>query len=166
MNIYEKIQLIKEELLEANLKRTGENKFAGFKYYELADIIPTIIQLCNAHKVFTYVNKIINRFFAENGRTPYPEEIQQILKDDYNIILSNKEDVAQFVVSSIDAKFGSDDEDGNTMAESGLFAMSTASNDVNNNIEQTNAEIVVLQAEIADLELQKAQKDRANRVKS
>lgn len=102
-----------------------------------------MIKPINAHKVFTYVNKIINRFFAENGRTPYPEEIQQILKDDYNIILSNKEDVAQFVVSSIDAKFGTDDEDGNTMAESGLFAMSTASNDVNNNIETMNTKHLV-----------------------
>ena len=56
MNIYEKIQLIKKELLEANLKKTGENKFAGFKYYELADFLPTIINLCNEHKVFTRVS--------------------------------------------------------------------------------------------------------------
>lgn len=56
MNIYEKIQLIKKELLEANLKKSGENKFAGFKYYELADFLPTIINLCNEHKVFTRVS--------------------------------------------------------------------------------------------------------------
>ena len=47
MNIYEKIQLVKEEILESNLKKSGENKFAGFKYYELADFLPTIIKLCN-----------------------------------------------------------------------------------------------------------------------
>lgn len=56
MNIYEKIQLIKKELLEANLKKSGENKFAGFKYYELSDIVPTIIELCNEHKVFTRIS--------------------------------------------------------------------------------------------------------------
>lgn len=56
MNIYEKIQLIKEELLKANLKKSGENKFAGFKYYELADFLPTIIQLCNEHKVYTGIS--------------------------------------------------------------------------------------------------------------
>ena len=53
MNIYEKIQLVKEEILESNLKKSGENKFAGFKYYELADFLPTIIKLCNKHKLFT-----------------------------------------------------------------------------------------------------------------
>lgn len=56
MNIYEKIQLIKKELLEANLKKSGENKFANFKYYELADFLPTIINLCNEHKVYTGIS--------------------------------------------------------------------------------------------------------------
>lgn len=53
MNIYEKIQWVKEELLKANLKKTGENKYAGFKYYELADFLPTIVTLCNEKKLFT-----------------------------------------------------------------------------------------------------------------
>lgn len=56
MNIYEKIQLVKEEILESNLKKSGENKFAGFKYYELADFLPTIIKLCNKHKLFTGIS--------------------------------------------------------------------------------------------------------------
>lgn len=56
MNIYEKIQLIKEELLKANLKKSGENVFAKYKYYELADFLPTIIQLCNEHKVYTGIS--------------------------------------------------------------------------------------------------------------
>ena len=53
MNIYEKIQLVKEELLKRDLKKSGENKFAGFKYYELSDITPAIIELCNKYKLFT-----------------------------------------------------------------------------------------------------------------
>ena len=36
-----------------NLKKTGENKFSGFKYYELADFTPTIIKLCNEVGLFT-----------------------------------------------------------------------------------------------------------------
>lgn len=56
MNIYEKIQIIKLKLLEANLKKTGVNKFAGFSYYELSDILPTIIKLCDEYKVFTKVS--------------------------------------------------------------------------------------------------------------
>lgn len=53
MNIYEKIQLIKEEFLKSNIKKSGENKFANFTYYELADITPKLIELCNKHKVFS-----------------------------------------------------------------------------------------------------------------
>lgn len=56
MNIYEKIQLVKEELLKSELKKSGENKFAGFKYYELKDFVPTIIELCNKHKLFTRIS--------------------------------------------------------------------------------------------------------------
>jgi len=56
MNIYEKVQLIKKEILESNLKKSGENKFANFKYYELADFLPTIVNLCNEHKVFTRIS--------------------------------------------------------------------------------------------------------------
>jgi hypothetical protein len=43
MNIYEKVQKIKLELLEANIKKSGNNKFSGFKYYELGDFMPHII---------------------------------------------------------------------------------------------------------------------------
>jgi len=56
MNIYEKIQLVKQGLLESNLKKSGENKFAGFKYYELADITPKLIELCNKHKLHTSIS--------------------------------------------------------------------------------------------------------------
>ena len=53
MSIYKKIQIVKEKILTANLKKTGENKYAGFKYYELADFTPTIIKLCNEVGLFT-----------------------------------------------------------------------------------------------------------------
>lgn len=75
MNIYEKIQLIKKELLEANLKKTGENKFANFKYYELADFLPTIIQLCNEHKIFTRVSFDSNEATLEVRNIEVPEEV-------------------------------------------------------------------------------------------
>lgn len=56
MNIYEKIQLVKEELMKSELKKSGENKFAGFKYYELKDFVPKVIELCNKHKLFTGIS--------------------------------------------------------------------------------------------------------------
>lgn len=55
MNIYEKIQKVKQELAERELKKSGENKFSGFKYYELGDFMPSIIELCNKYQLFTQV---------------------------------------------------------------------------------------------------------------
>lgn len=56
MNIYEKLTNAKKIILEANLKKSGENKFAGFKYYELADITPKIIEVCNNLKLHTQIS--------------------------------------------------------------------------------------------------------------
>ena len=55
MNIYEKIQIVKQKLLSANIKKSGVNKFANYTYYELADFLPTIINLCVEQKLFTSV---------------------------------------------------------------------------------------------------------------
>lgn len=51
MNIYEKLQNCRVELQKMNLKKTGENKFAGFKYYELADFLPTVNEMFLKHKL-------------------------------------------------------------------------------------------------------------------
>lgn len=56
MNIFEKMNVAKLSILKSNLKKSGENKFAGFKYYELADLLPTIIQVCNDLKLFTSIS--------------------------------------------------------------------------------------------------------------
>lgn len=53
MNVYKKIQRIKLELSERELKKSGENKFSNFKYYELEDFLPSIIQLCDKYGLFT-----------------------------------------------------------------------------------------------------------------
>ena len=44
MNIYKKIQAVKKELSERELKKSGENTFSKFKYYELGDFLPSIIE--------------------------------------------------------------------------------------------------------------------------
>ncbi len=72
MNIYEKLQNIKLGLLEQNLKKTGQNKFAGFSYYELSDILPSIIKLCNDNKVYTQIsyNNEMAQLSAINSEKP------------------------------------------------------------------------------------------------
>lgn len=42
MNIYEKIAEARVRFQSRGVKMSGENKFAGYKYYELADILPAI----------------------------------------------------------------------------------------------------------------------------
>jgi len=49
--IYSKIAKIKQELLEKEIKKTGKNKYAGFSYFELDDILPSIIFLNNKNGV-------------------------------------------------------------------------------------------------------------------
>lgn len=55
-NLFEKMQNAKLSILESNLKKSGKNKFAGYTYYELADIIPTIVKVCNDLKLFTQIS--------------------------------------------------------------------------------------------------------------
>lgn len=53
LNIYQKIQKIKLEISNKKLTKSGENKYAGFKYYELQDFLPTVVELCEKNKLFT-----------------------------------------------------------------------------------------------------------------
>lgn len=53
MNIYEKLQAARVELQKMKLKKSGKNKFAGFDYFELSDIIPAINQIFNEKKMFS-----------------------------------------------------------------------------------------------------------------
>lgn len=53
MNVYEKLQKCRVELQNTELKKSGNNKFAGYKYFELGDFLPTINRLCMEHKLLT-----------------------------------------------------------------------------------------------------------------
>lgn len=63
MNLYEKVQKMRCELQDMKLKKSGENKFAGYKYYELGDILPPINKLMLADKCVGLVT-----FDSENAR--------------------------------------------------------------------------------------------------
>lgn len=56
MNIFEKMQKAKVELQKKDLKKTGENKFSNYKYYELGDFMPAVNEICLELKLFTQVN--------------------------------------------------------------------------------------------------------------
>lgn len=55
-NVYQKLQECRAELQRTNLKKSGSNKFANFKYYELADFLPQINDLFNEKGLFSKFN--------------------------------------------------------------------------------------------------------------
>lgn len=55
MNIYEKLQTIKSELHNTEMKKSGKNQHSKFSYFELSDFLPCIVKLCEKHKVYTHI---------------------------------------------------------------------------------------------------------------
>ena len=56
LNLFQKLQKARVELQEMNLKKSGQNKFAGFSYYELSDFLPAINIICNNVGLFTAIS--------------------------------------------------------------------------------------------------------------
>ncbi len=46
MSIYSKIAQARVQFLHANVKQTGQNKYAGYDYFELGDIISVALPIC------------------------------------------------------------------------------------------------------------------------
>jgi len=47
MSIHSKLMKARLKLQTSDLKKSGHNKFAGYKYFELGDFLPTIQEICN-----------------------------------------------------------------------------------------------------------------------
>lgn len=56
MKVYSSLQKCRVELQKKNLKKSGHNKFSGYTYYELADVLPTINQLMLENNLCSFVN--------------------------------------------------------------------------------------------------------------
>ncbi|MBQ1348758.1 MAG: ERF family protein, partial [Aeriscardovia sp.] len=50
MNVFEKLNEARVRFQSANVKKSGTNKFAGYTYYELSDILPAINMLARELK--------------------------------------------------------------------------------------------------------------------
>lgn len=55
-NVYEKLMRVRVELLNTAIDKTGHNKFAGFKYFELADFLPHAQRLFSKHRLCGFVS--------------------------------------------------------------------------------------------------------------
>lgn len=88
MNIYEKLLQARLELRKMELKKSGENSFAKYKYYELSDILPAITEVCGKLKICTSISftkeeaqlKIINAELPEEVITFASPMVQSDMK--------------------------------------------------------------------------------------
>ena len=56
MNVFEKLQSARVELQECEIKKSGSNKFSGYDYFELGDILPHINILMNKYKLCSSIS--------------------------------------------------------------------------------------------------------------
>ena len=80
---------IKEEIAKRQLPKTGKNTYSNYNYYQLEDIMPSIIELCNKYNLFTKptFNKdeatliIIDCDAIKNNKTPIQTTYNSPMKD-------------------------------------------------------------------------------------
>ena len=56
VNIYQKLQKCRVELQAMNLKKSGNNKFAGYTYFELGDFLPHVNKLMLDHNLASNIS--------------------------------------------------------------------------------------------------------------
>jgi len=95
-------------------------------------------------RIATKVKKIENEFFLKNGRKPYPVEIVDILRRDYQMEVDEL-DVLGVRIDKIDAYLGEDDD--NTFEKSPVFNEKTAvDNDYDSETEVESANYALSEA--------------------
>ena len=74
MNVYDKLNLARIQFQNVNKKMSGKNSFAGYSYYELADILPEINIICNNIKAACIVRYEKDMAFLEFVDCEKPED--------------------------------------------------------------------------------------------
>lgn len=75
MNVYEKLNLARVKFQSENIKMSGKNSFAGYSYYELADILPVINRLASEIKFSVVVKYDKDLAYLEFVDTENPNDI-------------------------------------------------------------------------------------------
>ncbi len=103
----------------------------------------------NNTKYGNKVDKIKNKFFSMNGRYPYPNEIADILFEEYNIEVVNLSDLYELEITSIN---DCDDSD-TTIEEVSEFALKTAeNNEFDSEVDKSNDdESIIMVDSLLDL---------------
>lgn len=56
MNVYKRLNMAREVFHQSKLKKTGQNKFAGYSYFELSDFIIPAIEIFKSHGLIGVVS--------------------------------------------------------------------------------------------------------------
>jgi hypothetical protein len=70
-NIYKKLSVVQRNLLKRDMPKSGKNKFGGFEYYELSDLLPALIDECSKEGLaflfsFTEEKALIHVYDVDN----------------------------------------------------------------------------------------------------
>lgn len=77
MNIYQKLGVARVKLQQKNLKKSGENKFSNFRYYELADFLPSINEIFAELGLLSVFNLTEDKAILTIINSEKTDEIQQ-----------------------------------------------------------------------------------------
>jgi ERF superfamily len=74
MNVYQKLNLAREEFHRAKLNKSGMNKFAGYKYFELADFIIPALEIFKKHGLTSVISFGVESAVMQIVNNDKPEE--------------------------------------------------------------------------------------------
>ena len=96
----------------------------------------------NAIKLYTYVPKARNKFYAEHQRMPTFDEMKEILRREHNVIVTHPEDLLVTSMSSIDDAYFEPNE--HVMSESTIaYENATSSNNVEDEMGKSDTKVMV-----------------------
>lgn len=87
MNIWEKMQVVRTELNQMDLKRSGYNKNSNYPYFELKDFLPQTMELFKEHKIGSKFDIT----------TKYIQEVE-IWREVATLIIINTEETSDVIV--------------------------------------------------------------------
>jgi hypothetical protein len=74
LNIYQKLQKCRVELQKSDMKKSGENKFSHYTYFELSDFLPKINELMDKHNLTAIFSFTLEEAALTIINTERPEE--------------------------------------------------------------------------------------------
>ena len=77
MNIYEKLQAARIKIAASGIQKSGKNDFAKYKYYDLGDFLPQIMEACDELKITPIISTDSEgrKFVLELINSESPEEV-------------------------------------------------------------------------------------------